>query len=143
MDLLVLFQRTVPEPVFNALMEMMAADIKKKQEEYFDKYPRAEMKVKIRQTMDDGMLKRGLVALEDFEAGQKVYSEVPLVAAIDPALETGAFCSYCAKKIEEGAGVVDAEFDKWVYCCEVCKNKATEEYNQVRESEDTQQIRKD
>lgn len=132
MDLLVLFQRSVPEPVFNMLMELMAADIKKKQEEYFDTYPKREMNVKITQSIDNQTLKRGLEALEDFEEGQVIFSEEPLVAAIDPALESGTFCSFCAKQFAEGEeAVVDEDFDKWVYCCAVCYKKARDEYNQA------------
>ena len=132
MDLLVLFQRSVPEQVFQMLMEMMAADIKKKQDEYWDTYPKREMRVKVRQTLEEGSLKRDLLALEDFEAGQVIFEEAPLVAAIDPALETDGFCSYCCAKIGEDGGVPDNDFDKWVYCSEVCRDKASEEYNQVR-----------
>ncbi len=113
------------------LMEMMAMDIKKKQEEYYDTYPKKEMKVSIRQSLEEGTLRRGLTATEDFEEGQVIFTEEPMVAAIDAALESDGFCTYCATQISEGGSVPDADFDKFVYCSEQCREKAFEEYNQV------------
>jgi import receptor subunit TOM20 len=73
-----IFQNTVPEPIFKMVLEMMRLDVKGRVEGYYDVFPPKEMSVSTK-TIDISdssgakVLKRILVAEKDFVAGEIIY----------------------------------------------------------------------
>lgn len=67
--------------------------MKRKQEQYYKIYPPAEMNVRIEEllesVLEDGkkIIRQNLVATRDFEEGEVIYTELPVVSALEPSLE--------------------------------------------------------
>ncbi|RUP43210.1 hypothetical protein BC936DRAFT_137470 [Jimgerdemannia flammicorona] len=137
-ELVMIYQKTVPEPVFNLVMAMMSLDVKRKQELYYKVYPPAEMNVRIDElpegVTDDGkqIIRRGLVATRDFDEGEVIYTEIPVVSALEPALEGQDFCNFCLKQIPASESTVTCSIgcEKVVYCSTDCEKKAVAQYHQ-------------
>ncbi|EIW76196.1 MAS20-domain-containing protein [Coniophora puteana RWD-64-598 SS2] len=100
-------------------------------EGYYDHFPRKEMNVKVEtRDLPDGIgktvKKKVLVAAKDFAAGEVIYKEVPVVAALDFDIEgKGTHCSQCFRVIEgEGTkSAVSARFGT-AYCSPNCAERA-------------------
>jgi len=75
-------------------MGMLTAEVKRSQETYFETFPSPEYNVKVKEIVEgvdkesgSSLTKRVLVAQKNFKAGEQIYSETPLVSALEPALE--------------------------------------------------------
>ncbi|KAL7752424.1 mitochondrial import receptor subunit tom20 [Sorochytrium milnesiophthora] len=130
-ELIMLYQRTIPDTVLNLVMGMLSLEVKKKQEQYYEQFPPAEMNVKVVQTPDgvskDGkdIIKRTLVLTRDVEQGETIYSEKPIIAALEPALEKSAsYCSFCLKHIGAGMTKHRSQRTELTYCCAQCEETA-------------------
>ncbi|KAG4086682.1 MAS20-domain-containing protein [Neocallimastix lanati (nom. inval.)] len=120
-ELIVLFQRSTPEPVYKMIIEMISADVKKKQEEYFNLYPSKDMNVKIDKKDYD------IVVTKDIAAGEVIYKEKPMMATLDPRVENTNYCSYCLKRFEgEGYRGKDKNI---VFCSKECSDESWEKFN--------------
>ncbi|CAG8596803.1 8167_t:CDS:2 [Ambispora gerdemannii] len=139
-ELIMIYQKTIPEAVFNLVYTMMSLEIKKRQEEYWEIFPSNEMNVKIQpveindsKASDDKekLIRRGVFSIKDFKPGDVIYEEKPIVSALDPNLEGGGFCGYCLREIKEK--VIEDEDDLFrpIYCSEKCRSTASAEYSTI------------
>jgi len=120
-ELIVLFQRSTPEPVYKKIIEMISADVKKKQEEYFNLYPGKDMNVKIDKKDYD------IVVTKDIAAGEIIYKEKPMMATLDPRVENTNYCSHCLKRFE-GEGVRGKDKNV-IFCSKECSEESWNKYN--------------
>jgi import receptor subunit TOM20 len=125
-----IFQNTVPEPIFKMVLEMMRLDVKGRVEGYYEVFPPKRMNVStktVEVTDSSGatVLKRILVADKDFTAGEVIYNEQPIVAVLDSDLEgKGSHCSQCLRKIDEGAALnPDGDRLASSFCSKECEAK--------------------
>ncbi|TFY82537.1 hypothetical protein EWM64_g1472 [Hericium alpestre] len=172
-ELIVIYQSTVPEPVFAIVMQLMNMDVsvssssaaheekeeqpeeqqpesedegspsrkppsetssqdwdkvKARVEGYYDYFPPKSMNVSVKSVdAPDGkgaiVRKKALVVAKDFKAGDVIYKELPVAAALDLDLEgKGTYCSHCFREIAEGTGI-KAENDLLgvAYCSKECQ----------------------
>ncbi|CAG8605094.1 5594_t:CDS:10 [Ambispora leptoticha] len=141
LELIMIYQKTIPEAVFNLVYTMMSLEIKKKQEEYWEIFPSKEMNVKIQPVEiannsktsgeKEKLIRRGIFATKDFKPGDVIYEEKPLVSALDPNLEGGDFCGYCLREIKEKTIEDEEDLFQPVYCSEKCRNTAAVEYSTI------------
>ncbi|CAG8558119.1 10283_t:CDS:2 [Acaulospora morrowiae] len=130
-ELIMIYQKTIPEAVFTCVYEMMSLEVKKKQAEYFENFPPKDMNVRIKeisQGSSDENVRRGLFAAKDFSPGDVIFKENPIASALDPSLETGDYCSYCLKELVSGSVHDDSDLFEAVYCSKNCQEKAMNEY---------------
>ncbi|KZT29328.1 MAS20-domain-containing protein [Neolentinus lepideus HHB14362 ss-1] len=131
-ELIVIYQKTVPEPVFKIVMDLMNMDVKERVEGYYNVFPPKNMKVKVGQVEAADGKKKILVAAEDFKAGDVIYKEQPIVTVLDLDLEgKGIYCTHCFREIEKDMAI-HAEQDRWdaVYCSKDCQvNSKTQSEN--------------
>ncbi|CAO3694489.1 unnamed protein product [Umbelopsis ramanniana] len=134
-ELIMIYQKTVPEPVFQLVVGMMTLEHQKRQDGFYETFPPEDMHVKI-DDIPEGqngegqtILRKGLVATQDFEEGDVIFVEEPIVSALNSQLEGGDFCNYCLKHITADK-VECANCDQVVFCSQSCYEKANEEYHQ-------------
>ncbi|KAF8592444.1 MAS20-domain-containing protein [Ramaria rubella] len=132
-ELIIIYQKTVPEPVFKIVMEMTSLDMQARIEGYYDHFPPQNMNVSITTTsLNAGSgrtMKNILIITRDVEAGETIYKEEPVVAALDPDLESaGSHCSHCLRHIDP---VISLTFPddplQSVYCSKACQATARSE----------------
>ncbi|GAB5593732.1 mitochondrial import receptor subunit tom20 [Umbelopsis nana] len=134
-ELIMIYQKTVPEPVFQLVVGMMSLEHQKRQDGFYKAFPPEDMHVKIEDLPEgvDGegktVMRKGLVATQDFEEGDLIYVEEPIVSALNAKLEGQDFCNYCLKHITENK-VECSNCDQVVFCSQACNDKAVEEYHQ-------------
>jgi import receptor subunit TOM20 len=93
MELVMVFQKTIPAPLFQIIMGMMQLELVRKQEKYYELFPPAEMNVRLQKLEEipqpDGtkIVKRALIAAKDFDVGDVIFTEKPIAASLHPALE--------------------------------------------------------
>ncbi|THH31317.1 hypothetical protein EUX98_g2883 [Antrodiella citrinella] len=137
-ELVMIYQKTVPEPVFKIVMDMMQLDcdvstwaekfVRRATLGYYDVFPAKHFNVSVQDGSADtrGVKRKILVVAKDFEAGDVIYKEEPLVAVLDPDLQgKGTHCSYCLRHIQKGMAI-KPEVDRLdsVYCSKDCQLKA-------------------
>ncbi|KAI8140360.1 hypothetical protein BJV82DRAFT_623622 [Fennellomyces sp. T-0311] len=133
LELIMIYQKTVPEPVFQTVVQLMALEQTKRQTKFYEDFPPKDTHVRIAELpageTPEGkpVVRRGLVANEDLKDGQLVYTETPLVSGLLPALE-GEYCNYCLKKLPEEK-VECSNCDKVAFCSAECEKSATENYH--------------
>ncbi|KAJ2717111.1 mitochondrial import receptor subunit tom20 [Coemansia spiralis] len=108
-ELVMIYQKTTPEPVFKLVMAMMAQEVKKKHARYLDVFPPADANVRIKDkgkaaakpgVQDDVVVSnRALFATKAVDAGEIVYEEDSVVSTLLPCTQNGQFCSHCLKAI--------------------------------------------
>jgi import receptor subunit TOM20 len=91
LELIMIYQKTLPEKVFRIVVNIMALEQQKRQTQFYDEFPPKELSLKLKQldktgTEDERDL-YGLVADKDFEQGIEMYSETPMISALRPELE--------------------------------------------------------
>ncbi|KZT72532.1 MAS20-domain-containing protein [Daedalea quercina L-15889] len=126
-ELIMIYQKTVPEPVFKIVMELTNLDVKARVEGYFEAFPPKSMNVSVQSAPGDASkVRKILVAEKDFEAGDVIYKERPIVAVLDPDLQSkGTHCSHCLRSIQKDMAI-RPDFDRLdsVYCSKDCQVKA-------------------
>ncbi|CAG8572072.1 469_t:CDS:2, partial [Racocetra persica] len=130
-ELIMIYQKTVPEAVVNVIYEMMSFEVKKKKAEYFENFPPKEMNVRVGEISESsslGDIRRGLFATKDFWPGDVIFDEQPIASALDPDFETGDYCSYCLKELSGDPISDDTDLFEAVYCSKTCHEKAMSEY---------------
>ncbi|KAG1752464.1 uncharacterized protein EDB91DRAFT_1102768 [Suillus paluster] len=128
-ELIVIYEKTVPPPVFQLVMELTNLDVKDRVEGYYSFFPPKAMNVAV-ETVDvpDGkggtMSKKVLVVTKDFEAGEVIYKEDPIVAVLDADLQgKGTHCSYCLRHIENDPIRPESDRLNSVYCSSDCQTQ--------------------
>ncbi|KAG0227679.1 hypothetical protein B0O80DRAFT_533867 [Mortierella sp. GBAus27b] len=135
-ELIMVYQKTIPQELFAVVMGMLSKDVQQKQEKYYTVFPPREMNVKVEELIEgvtaegQKVIRRGLIALKDLAAGDIIYSETPIISSLEPSLGGNDFCHYCVKQIvDEESKVRCAACTKVVFCSETCKTNATAEFH--------------
>ncbi|KIM63614.1 hypothetical protein SCLCIDRAFT_1214007 [Scleroderma citrinum Foug A] len=137
-ELIVIYEKTVPAPVFQLVMQLTNMDVKERVEGYYDCFPAKAMNVAVK-TVDVPVndkpgaftRKKVLVCTKDFELGDLIYKEDAIVTALDMDLQgKGTHCSHCLRIIDTSSAVrPEIDWLHSVYCSQDCHNKA-ETYSQ-------------
>ncbi|KXS17885.1 hypothetical protein M427DRAFT_54135 [Gonapodya prolifera JEL478] len=148
MDLLMILQRSIPEEVLISILDLFKAyttrEAQKRRQAYFAHFPDpGQYHVKVQERIEDGTLRRSLVALKDVAQGEVVYEEEPLLAALEAKLEgSDKYCTHCLRYIAPASGRDAPEegettespkkFEKngLVFCSESCLEKSNELWDQ-------------
>ncbi|KAI0650238.1 MAS20-domain-containing protein [Trametes meyenii] len=159
-ELIMMLQSSLPAPLFKVCLHSFLRDTYVKDEEpaeevetsptrtgppsetssqewdrYYDHFPAKHMNVSVQSgpAQANQAAKKILVAEKDFEPGEVIYEESPVVVALDADLEgKGIRCSYCFVTIPEGESVSSAH-DKLdsVYCSEDCRDRASTSWQNI------------
>ncbi|KAG2156380.1 hypothetical protein DEU56DRAFT_867816 [Suillus clintonianus] len=128
-ELIVIYEKTVPPPVFQLVMELTNLDVKDRVEGYYTFFPPKAMNVAV-ETVDvpDGkggtMSKKVLVVTKDFEAGEVIYQEDPIVAVLDADLQgKGTHCSYCLRQVQNDPIRPKSDRLHSIYCSSDCETQ--------------------
>ncbi|KAI8087046.1 uncharacterized protein B0P05DRAFT_533471 [Gilbertella persicaria] len=134
MELIMIYQKTIPEPVFQMVINVMAVDQQKRQNLFYEKFPPKETHVKLSElpagVNEEGtpVVRRSLTADKDIAEGETIYSERPLVSALFPELE-GSHCNFCLKSLSDDNKVECSTCDLVAFCSQSCREDANEEYH--------------
>ncbi|KAJ1679534.1 mitochondrial import receptor subunit tom20 [Spiromyces aspiralis] len=150
-ELVMIYQKTIPDVIFSLVMAMMAQEVKLKQERYYDVFPPKEMNVQIKDKRvedekkqdesasdnkhrSDVLLpKLGLFATKDIEAGEVIYEEDAVVSTLLPEEEASkSYCHHCQKPIpvlQTASGDVQA--------LEIAKSEETSKTEGAKEHAET------
>ncbi|KAI9316054.1 hypothetical protein BX666DRAFT_2019641 [Dichotomocladium elegans] len=145
LELIMIYQKTVPEPVFQLVVQIMALEQNKRQAKFYEDFPPKETRVRLAElpagetAEGKPIVRRGLVADQDLKQDEVVYTEKPLVSGLDPALE-GTFCNFCLKKLDEESKVPCSTCDKVAFCSKECENTALDTYHRHLCSKDEQAL---
>ncbi|KLO18058.1 MAS20-domain-containing protein [Schizopora paradoxa] len=103
---------------------------------YFDSFPPKSMNVSIKQNeVSDakGGQSRSysLLASKDFKAGEEIYVETPILAALDTDIQLrGTHCTQCLRPVEKGLAIVlESDPLKAVYCSKKCQVQSRTQYH--------------
>ncbi|EIN10928.1 MFS general substrate transporter [Punctularia strigosozonata HHB-11173 SS5] len=129
-ELIVIYQKTLPEPVFKMVMELMNMDVQDRITGYYKVFPAKSMHVFVRDdevvTEGKATKRKSLRAAQDFNTGDVIYTEKPVVAALDADLEgKGTHCSHCLRQVKKGMAL-QLENDRIgsAYCSKDCMLKS-------------------
>ncbi|KAI8819435.1 MAS20 protein import receptor-domain-containing protein [Fimicolochytrium jonesii] len=130
MNLLMVLQQTVPEPVMSLIMEMYAAEIKKTQAEYFQNYPDPKENVQIKEvtmsTTESGkkIIRRGLTVTKDVKSGEEIFRVQPIVSHC----ELDDHCAHCTLPLPP-TPTACPKCATARYCTPTCLSTAHDEYH--------------
>ncbi|KAF9095362.1 hypothetical protein BGX23_000588 [Mortierella sp. AD031] len=137
-ELVMVFQKTIPPEVFTVVMGMLSKDVQSKEEKYYTVFPPKEMNVKVEEKPEgldangQRMTRRGLVATKSFAKGEVIYTETPVISALEPSLEGKNFCHYCLKEmISRDLMIPCSQCSVAVFCSESCKTSAAQEFHDI------------
>lgn len=88
-----IYQKTIPEPIFQILVTIMAKEQNNRVNAFYEQFPGADTGLVLGEipvgTNPEGktIIRRGLVAQKEFAEGDVLFTEAPLVSALFPALE--------------------------------------------------------
>ncbi|KAF9226766.1 MAS20-domain-containing protein [Gyrodon lividus] len=132
-ELIVIYEKTVPGPVFQLVMQLTNMDVKDRVEGYYDCFPPKAMNVAVKtvdvpqSTVAGAMMrKKVLVCTKDFQPGDLIYKEEAVVTALDTDLQgLGTHCSHCLRAIEKDMAIrpTSDRFNS-VYCSKDCQIRA-------------------
>ncbi|EJD01142.1 MAS20-domain-containing protein [Fomitiporia mediterranea MF3/22] len=131
MELIVIYQKTVPEGCLSIVMELYNLDVFLRIQGYYKQFPPQTMQVSVKK-IDLDQNKGGqarshlLVASKSFKAGDVIYKETPIVASLDPDLvASGRHCGHCLREVESDAAI-KPESDRLgsIYCSEKCQTQS-------------------
>ncbi|KAI9342140.1 hypothetical protein BD770DRAFT_398764 [Pilaira anomala] len=134
MELIMIYQKTVPEPVFQMVINIMALDQQKRQNLFYEKFPGKDTNTRLAElpagVNEEGtpVVRRSLVADKDIAEGEVIYTERPLVSALFPELE-GSHCNFCLKLLNEENKVECPTCDLVAFCSQECAATANEDYH--------------
>ncbi|KAJ3019443.1 hypothetical protein HKX48_002086 [Thoreauomyces humboldtii] len=137
MSLLMVLQQSLPEEIMIIIMDLYAAELKSHQKKYFEHFPVPEMNVKVKEVVmsmtaeGKRIVRRGLVVTKDFEAGEIIFSEDPIISTqLENAVTTPA-CAYCLTLLTDEATAVCETCETESYCSVTCRDSAATEYHTV------------
>ncbi|KAG0768786.1 hypothetical protein G6F57_004559 [Rhizopus arrhizus] len=127
LELVMIYQQTLPENVFRIVVNIMAVEQQKRQTEFYEQFPSEDVKLKLKELAQDDKITYCLIAEQDFEENDVLYTETPLISALSPQLE-GKYCNFCMNKLKD---VVECKnCDQVAFCSEACESAATKQYHQ-------------
>ncbi|KAF8914306.1 hypothetical protein CPB84DRAFT_79701 [Gymnopilus junonius] len=125
-DLIVIYEKTIIEPIFKLVVELTQLDMKHRIEAYYDYFPpkKTNVSVDVRE-VTLGQKRQVLVVNKDFTAGEVIYKEFPVVTALDTdLLEKGTYCAHCLRAIQPGMSLKIPRDSNSVlnltYCSKAC-----------------------
>ncbi|ORZ19925.1 hypothetical protein BCR42DRAFT_226303 [Absidia repens] len=130
LELIMIYQKTVPEPVFQILVTIMAKEQNNRVNTFYEQFPGSETGLTLGEipvdTNAEGktIVRRGLVAEKDFDEGDVLFTEAPLVSALFPSLE-GVYCHHCLKLVDENDKTGCEDCDFVVFCSKDCQEQST------------------
>ncbi|KAJ1968549.1 mitochondrial import receptor subunit tom20 [Dispira parvispora] len=133
LELIMIYQKTVPKDVLNIIMGMLSQDVKRRQENYYNTFPPEDMHVKIQDLSgnvdkDQPGKRKVVVAQQDFAVGDIIYSESPEVSILMPSVKGEPYCDFCLHAIADPTTQQTCDnCDVVRYCSTDCKDKAYEE----------------
>ncbi|KAH7343406.1 MAS20 protein import receptor-domain-containing protein [Rhizoctonia solani] len=132
-EIIMIFQNTLPPHIFALVMQLASLDIKQRAEGYYDVFPPKKMNVKIanvsmkdksgKPAENDGkpILRSTLVSAKDIKAGDVIYMEKAVVAALDFDLQNlRTHCTHCLRRVDTPISVPDDPLDA-TYCSKGCQ----------------------
>ncbi|KAJ3501131.1 hypothetical protein NLJ89_g9479 [Agrocybe chaxingu] len=135
-ELIVIYQKTIPEPVFKLVMDMTNLDVSIRIEAYYDFFPpkRTNVSIVMREATAGQAARHVLVVNKDFAAGEVIYKEFPVVAALDSDLQSkGTYCGQCLRPIEPemSLSIKDVSTSSFcqTYCSKACLLVAKKSHN--------------
>ncbi|KAI8334581.1 MAS20 protein import receptor-domain-containing protein [Chlamydoabsidia padenii] len=130
LELIMIYQKTIPEPIFQILVTIMAKEQNNRVNAFYEQFPGADTGLVLGEipvgTNPEGktIIRRGLVAEKDFAEGDVLFTEAPLVSALFPALE-GVYCHHCLKFVDEqDKKTTCGDCDFVIYCSQECQEQA-------------------
>ncbi|KAF9266257.1 MAS20-domain-containing protein [Marasmius fiardii PR-910] len=134
-ELMVIYQKTVPEPIFKLVIELTNLDVKDRVEGYYDVFPPKSLGVAIepRPNPATGASRSVLVSLRDVKAGEIVYKEHPIVGALDLDLQAAAtHCFHCMRAVDTADSIkISGDPLSAVYCSKKCQLAAKTQYHSL------------
>ncbi|KAJ3972130.1 hypothetical protein EV361DRAFT_907327 [Lentinula raphanica] len=133
-ELMMIYQKTVPEPVFKLVIELTNIDVKDRVEGYYVKFPPKAFGVKVETRKTGEISKKALVLTKDVKASEVIYKEYPIVAALDSDLQAaGTHCSYCLRSLEPSMSIKSPESPAFetVYCSAACQSYAKSQHHSL------------
>ncbi|KAJ4479127.1 hypothetical protein J3R30DRAFT_3289650 [Lentinula aciculospora] len=101
---------------------------------YYLKFPPKSFGVKVESRQVANALKKTLVLTKDVKAGEVIYKEFPIVAALDSDLQAaGTHCSQCLRSVEPSISIKSPENSayKTVYCSAACQSAAKSQHHKL------------
>lgn len=130
LELIMIYQKSLPEKVFRIVVNIMALEQQKRQTAFYEHFPPKETGVKFTELdVEDEKPVRGLTADKDFAEGDVLYTEAPMISALYPELE-GKRCNFCMKKVAEDAKVECTNCNAVVFCSQECEQAGCQQYHQ-------------
>ncbi|KIK67618.1 hypothetical protein GYMLUDRAFT_215760 [Collybiopsis luxurians FD-317 M1] len=133
-ELMMIYQKTVPEPIFKLVIQLTNLDVKDRVEGYYLNFPPKSFGVKIETHKIGDVSKKTLVLTKDVKAGEVIYQEFPLVAALDSDLQAaGTYCTQCLRAVEPSMSIKSPESPAFeaVYCSAACQIAAKSRYHSL------------
>ncbi|KZO94836.1 MAS20-domain-containing protein [Calocera viscosa TUFC12733] len=131
-ELIMIYQKTVPEPIFKIVMDLTSMDTKERAEGYYHYFPPPNMNVEVKQILvaaesEEQTRKIVLIARKDFRYGENIYQEHPVVAQLDMDLEgTSKYCSHCFRDISSSLSTIRPDdLLGSTYCSNECQMLAS------------------
>ncbi|KAJ1966618.1 mitochondrial import receptor subunit tom20 [Dimargaris xerosporica] len=135
LELIMIYQKTIPQSVLSVIMGMLSQDVKRRQENYYNAFPPEEMHVKIKElskvaATGETLTYKTMVANKDFAVGDAIYTESPETTLLMPGLTGPTHCDYCLRTLDDSSEALRCDTCHQVaFCCETCKTTAEEEYH--------------
>ncbi|KAJ8698741.1 mitochondrial import receptor subunit tom20 [Pleurotus ostreatus] len=136
LELIAIYDKTVPPPIFKIVMELTNLDVKDRVSAYFDYFPPKSMGVAI--VTQDSTSSQGsrkvLVASKDYQPGDLIYKEQPVATVLDNDLRRqGTYCTHCLRHIEKGMAIPSSPSEPFpsVWCSKDCQLKSRTQYHSL------------
>ena len=92
LELIMIYQKSLPEKVFRIVVNLMALEQQKRQAEFYQHFPPQETGLKLTQVdVEAEKPVRVLTADKDFVQGDVIYTESPLISALSSDFEVSLF----------------------------------------------------
>ncbi|PPQ68307.1 hypothetical protein CVT25_001395 [Psilocybe cyanescens] len=138
-ELIGIYEKTIIEPVFKLVMQLTQLDVKFRIEAYYDNFPpkRTNVSVVSREVTPGQGNRQILVVNKNFNAGEVIYKEFPVVTALDPDLqEKGTHCGHCLRPIQPGMSLQTPKDSSTgpfhlTYCSKACMLASKNQYHSL------------
>ncbi|KAJ1309036.1 hypothetical protein OPQ81_004717 [Rhizoctonia solani] len=133
MEIIMIFQNTLPAHIFALVMELASLDIKQRAEGYYDVFPPKNMNVRIvnvpvkdesgkpAEVNGKPILRSTLVSSKNVKAGDVIYTEKAVVAALDSDLQNlRTHCTHCLRRVDAPISIPDDPLGA-TYCSKACQ----------------------
>ncbi|OMH85827.1 Mitochondrial import receptor subunit tom20 [Zancudomyces culisetae] len=165
-ELVLIYQRTIPEQLFTIIMAMMAQEVKIKKEKYYEVFPPSDMNVYVKDfnaknktsaaegkkkkkdtkeeepTQEVEEVKKGafLFAGKDFKQGDVIYTEECVVSSLLPGVDAASFCAGCATVLVTKEQVAIEDKVKEVEKEEVSEETLEKDGEKIEEVQETEAV---